>query len=77
MDRLQNNEHFRGRRLDLTFELRDDVLMIHGQVPSFYLKQLLQTVLRDIQCVQRIENYVDVVSSNGLSSVYRLTKRPL
>jgi hypothetical protein len=67
--RLRSHSHFCGRMLDLTFELRGDVLIIRGRLPSFYLKQLVQTVLREIEHVKRIENYVDVVASNGLSSV--------
>ena len=43
-------------------------LTLEGRVASFYLKQVLQTVLRDVEHVQRIVNAVDVVSSTGLSS---------
>jgi hypothetical protein len=32
------------------------------------MKQILQTMLRDIEHVERIANQVDVVSSTGLSS---------
>ena len=42
--RLGDNAHFRGRDLNMNFELKDGVLTIRGSVPSFYLKQLLQTV---------------------------------
>jgi hypothetical protein len=38
-------------------------------LPSFYLKQVLQTLLRDLDGVTRIANRVDVVSPTGLSSV--------
>lgn len=54
-------------RIDWQFE--DGVLTLSGQVPSFYLKQVLQTVLRRVENVERLVNDVDVVSSNGLSSV--------
>lgn len=43
-------------------------LTLEGCVPSFYLKQILQTMLRDIEHVERLLNEVDVVSSTGLSS---------
>jgi hypothetical protein len=66
---LHNDAHFRGRDLNLSFELKDGVLTIRGSVPSFYLKQRLQTVLKEMERVDRIENYVDVISSHGLSSV--------
>jgi osmotically-inducible protein OsmY len=43
-------------------------LTLAGEVPTFHLKQILQTILRDLEQVERIENDVDVVSSTGLSS---------
>jgi hypothetical protein len=73
--RLQNHSHFRGRSLDLSFEITGDILIIRGSVPTFYLKQLLQTVLREMENVSRIENHVDVVASDGLSSVRRQADR--
>jgi hypothetical protein len=45
------------------------VLTLKGCVPTFYLKQMLQTVLRAINYVELIHNDVDVVSACGLSSV--------
>jgi hypothetical protein len=44
-------------------------LTLEGCVASFYLKQMLQTMLRSVDNVDRICNEVDVVSSTGLSSV--------
>lgn len=43
-------------------------LLLTGIVPSFYIKQMLQTLLRDIRHVEQLENHVDVVSATGLSS---------
>jgi hypothetical protein len=43
-------------------------LTLEGQVPSFHLKQMLQTLLRDIEKVDRLANEVDVVNPCGLSS---------
>lgn len=51
------------------FEYDQGRLTLCGRVPSFYLKQMLQELLRDIEHVRQIENHVDVVNSNGLSSV--------
>jgi hypothetical protein len=42
--------------------------MVRGAVPSFYLKQILQTVLMGLEGVALINNQVNVVSSEGLSS---------
>ena len=46
-------------------------LTLDGCVPNFYLKQMLQTILRDIESVTQVTNNVEVVSSTGLSSVGR------
>ena len=43
-------------------------LTLDGRVPSFYLKQMLQTILRDVEHVEHVINNVDVVSTTGLSS---------
>ena len=43
-------------------------LTLEGSVATFYLKQILQTMLRDVENVDQIANHVDVVSSTGLSS---------
>jgi hypothetical protein len=44
------------------------VLLLRGRVPTFYLKQMLQSWLKDLDGVSRIDNQVDVVSATGLSS---------
>ena len=48
---------------------RRDVLTVRGCVPTFYLKQVLQTMLKELNGVGRVDNQVDVVCSSGLSSV--------
>ena len=52
----------------VTWNYFGGTLTLQGCVPSFYLKQILYTIVRDIEHVERIENAVDVVSSVGLSS---------
>jgi hypothetical protein len=54
---------------DVDYELDAGVLRLEGSVSSFYLKQLLQTFLKELDGVERIDNRVDVVNSQGLSSV--------
>ncbi len=68
---LTNHPQFRGRASAFEFVKRDRVLQVHGQVPSFYLKQLLQSVLRELEGLGSIDDRVDVVSVDGLSSVRR------
>ncbi len=59
---------FYGRAEQLKFVCQDEVLVVHGFVPSFYLKQVLQTVIQSLDGVRVIENRVLVTSSAGLSS---------
>ena len=66
--RLAESCYFSCRPKQIECEYRDGVLTLRGRVPSFYLKQMAQTVLKEINGVERIDNQVDVVSSTGLSS---------
>jgi hypothetical protein len=66
---LERHCHFRGRVNGFQFEHRNGVLTVRGRVPSFYLRQLLERVLKRMDGVQRINNQVDVVCCDGLSSV--------
>jgi hypothetical protein len=54
---------------DVECEFADGVLTLRGRVPTFYLKQVLQARLSELDGVAEIRNHVDVVSSSGLSSV--------
>jgi osmotically-inducible protein OsmY len=54
---------------NVSIEVKGDRLTLHGRLPSFYMKQMLQTMLKDLDGVKKIDNRVDVVSSTGLSSV--------
>ncbi|MFN0017773.1 MAG: BON domain-containing protein [Pirellulaceae bacterium] len=53
---------------DIQFEFARGVLTLRGRVPTFFLKQILQTRLRNLDGVNQIDNQVDVVSATGLSS---------
>ena len=59
--RLETLDAFRGRSSLIEIEQRNKTLILHGRVPSFYLKQILQTTLRDIDGVDEIDNQVSVV----------------
>ncbi len=56
---------------NITCKYADGVLTLRGKLPTFYLKQVLQSWLRDVEGVEQINNQVDVVSATGLSSVVR------
>ena len=46
------------RRLSAVFG--DGVLTLTGQLPSFYMKQIVLSAVRDIAGVERIEHHIDV-----------------
>jgi hypothetical protein len=66
---LNGHVHFRGRADGFQFEHRDGALTVRGRVPSFYLRTLLERILRRVDGVHVIDNQVDVVCCDGLSSV--------
>ncbi len=63
-----NNCAYRFIFCKISWQFKSGKLSLNGQVPSFYLKQVLQELMRGIKHVDQIVNDVDVVSSNGLSS---------
>jgi hypothetical protein len=66
---LTQHSHFRGRADRFEFVVDGCILQVRGRVPSFYLKQVLQTVLQGVAGIRRIDNRVEVVSVDGLSSL--------
>ena len=72
--RLERHFMFKGHNSGLSLSCQAGILRITGKLPSFYLKQVLQTALRDLPGVERIENQVAVVASNGLSSAATATE---
>lgn len=58
--RLANSALFRGRSKSIHIDGENGTIVLHGQLPSFYLKQLLQTELGQIKGVQRVDNRVRV-----------------
>jgi hypothetical protein len=66
---LEAHPHFRGRLVDVAIMHEGKTLTLRGQLPSFYLKQLVQEAVRHVPGVQRVRNMIDVVSADGVSSV--------
>lgn len=56
---LSTNPYLAIRRI--TCEFRDGVLILTGCLPSYYLKQLAQSVVQQASRVERIENQIQVV----------------
>lgn len=67
-ERLQRNNHFALHDNCVRISKEGQRLVLTGQVPSFYLKSLLQNLLLDLPGIQRVDNRVDVVACDGLSS---------
>jgi hypothetical protein len=70
--RLSQSCHFTRHWREIECDFREGILLLRGRVPTFYLKQVLQSILKDLPGVRRIDNRVDVISSAGLSSVRSL-----
>lgn len=45
---------------NVTYSVNDGVLTLRGEVQTFYLKQVLQSLVTDIDGVTTIDNRVDV-----------------
>jgi hypothetical protein len=71
---LEQHIHFRGRLDRFTLLEADGAIVIQGAVPTFYLKQLLQALLRDVKGVERVINRVEVVCGHGLSGCSQQTR---
>ena len=67
-DIVNRHCHFHRRASRFEFQCEENILIVRGSVPTFYLKQLLQCALRDLDGVLAIDNQVQVVSSQGFSS---------
>lgn len=63
--------HFHGRAAQFEFACREEVLIVRGLVPTFYLKQVLQTALKGLDGVRIVDNQVTVISPDGLSGYLR------
>jgi hypothetical protein len=44
----------------LQCEVAEAVVSVHGVVPSYYLKQMAQTVIQQLDAIQGIKNLVEV-----------------
>jgi hypothetical protein len=65
---LNKHPHFRGRSAEVFIEQRGNALRLSGRLPSFYLKQLVQEMLRHVPGVESVRNEIRVVRSDGISS---------
>jgi hypothetical protein len=61
--RLAGTVHYARLFRRIAVQYDNGVLKLRGRLPSFYLKQVLQTLLRDLEGVERIDNRVEVTNS--------------
>lgn len=57
-DLLARSNYLALRRLRCEFH--DGSLILSGRVPTYYLKQVAQTIVRQLPAVRQVENRVDV-----------------
>jgi osmotically-inducible protein OsmY len=57
---LANNPHLAGRKLRV--EMRDDHVVLSGELGSYYHKQMAQEAIRSIGGIRKVRNEIQVVS---------------
>lgn len=63
--RLRDSSHLFLRHVKCGYD--QGRLQLEGKVPSFYLKQLAQSLVQGVQGVERIDNRLTVVCAHGIS----------
>jgi hypothetical protein len=69
---IEKHSLFTGRSRLFEFQYREEVLVIRGRVPTFYLKQVLQSVLKNLDGIRRVDNQVTVDWGDGLIDPNRI-----
>ncbi|MCA9123600.1 MAG: BON domain-containing protein [Planctomycetaceae bacterium] len=59
---LESNPRFRNRAQTIEVEQSSGRIILTGTLPSYFLKQMLQEVLRPLHL--RLENHVNVISES-------------
>jgi hypothetical protein len=67
-DILDASCQFHGRCESFAIVHSEGLLTVAGCVPSYYLKQMLQELLKGVDGVRCVENHVDVIGIDELSS---------
>ena len=65
---LESQPHFRGRTRLVQYRYSDRRLYLTGKVHSYYLKQIAQEAVRDLEEVDLIVNRIVVASSISLEN---------
>lgn len=62
---LESQPHFRGRTQLVQYRYSNRRLYVTGKVPSYYLKQIAQEAVRDLEDVELIVNRIVVAVSTS------------
>jgi hypothetical protein len=62
---IESHPNFVGRSRLFRFEYTEETLVVCGAVPTFYLKQMLQSTLKNLDGVRLLDNRVSVDVSHG------------
>lgn len=65
---IESTAGFHGHADELVILVDDDSIILRGQLPSFYLRDLAELTVRRNFTDTTVENQIDVTSSTGLSS---------
>lgn len=65
-DRLIGHKVLQHYVHNIDFEVDDGTLVLRGRLPSFYLKQTLQTALHDLPGILHVDNQVEVRQASGV-----------
>jgi hypothetical protein len=60
---LRSNSYSYPALKSVSCEYLIGVLVLRGSVPTYYLKQLAQTVIAQLDGIKRIDNQIEVVTS--------------
>lgn len=63
---LECHPHFRGRSSNIQICCDKTTLVLGGRLPSYFLKQILQTALRELDGISEIQNNVEVFNPNEM-----------
>jgi hypothetical protein len=63
LQRLQSSSYAALRRLRC--EVNEAVVVVHGVLPSYYLKQIAQTLIQRLDGIKSVTNLVEVQAPEG------------
>ena len=62
---LESHPYFKGRSKWIGMEFEKGQIRLKGRLPSFFLKQVVQEILRELPGISRIHNDIVVATPHG------------